>query len=159
MKVLKKLMARRKKRVRQNGYGEHSYGSTVPSRELFRQRGYQSRRELFRQRGYQTLFKQRGYNPSRLIQYPKQQGRGIGSLFRSFIRIAKPLVKKSLIHAKPLATRAAKSLAKEVAKTGKDIITDSLAENKNLKESFKHRSKELRNRVGKKTLEHLLEKL
>ena len=69
---------------KQRGLGEYSFGSTIPSRELFRQRGYRS------------FIKQRGYN---VLMHPRQRGEGIGSIFRSFIRIAKPLFRKGIAYA------------------------------------------------------------
>ena len=73
-----------------------------------------------------ALVRQRGYGYHANIIYP-QKGGGIGSLFRGFIRLAKPLFKTGLQLAKPRV----KKIAKKAIKLAVDISTDYI-EKKNL---------------------------
>ena len=121
----------------QKGYGDYSYGSNVKMRRLIKQRGY----------------------GNLIVIRRNQHGRGIGSLFRTIFKIAKPLFKKG-IHvgikavkpvvkrvaksgfesAKPLAKKAAKYVAKQGLEVVNDAISDSI-DGKNMKQAFKDQTK------------------
>ena len=75
---------------------------------------------------------QRGYGVYPYIRFPKQRGKGLGSIFRGFLRLVKPLVSSGIRVAKPLLKqgfKAAKPHLKRQMKRGLtqglDIITDS----------------------------------
>ena len=73
-------------RTKQNGKGEHSYGSKVKSRPLILQRGYGIKYD----------------NKEHVRFIPIQRGHGLGTLFRTFFKIAKPLISRGVKIAKPL---------------------------------------------------------
>ena len=135
-----------------HGLGEYSFNSKVPARELFRQRGYG---KFIRQRGYGTLISQRGYS---VYNHPTHQGAGIGYLFRCFIKLAKPLLRKGVQLAKPIAVRSGKALLKEAMHSGKDVVSDIINE-RNVKSSLKKRSGEMGKRIGRRTLASLMKRL
>ena len=76
---------------------------------------------------------QRGYGElSPYIRYPRQRGKGLGSIFRGFLRLVKPLVKTGIRVAKPLISKGIKAVKPVVKRQmkrgltqGLDIITDS----------------------------------
>ena len=120
---------------------------------------------MVRQRGYGRMVRQRGYGGARLVRqrgygnriiYPLQRGDGIGSIFRSFFRLAKPLIKSGLKIAKPLVKKGAriakpyvkkagKYAAREAMKSGREAISD-IIEGKNVKQTLKNRGKQYANR-------------
>ena len=69
---------------------------------------------------HKNIIRQRGYGEysysskvkSRPIKYYRQRGRGIGSIFRTFIRFITTLVKTGFKVAKPLAKKVAKKAGK-----------------------------------------------
>ena len=120
----------------QKGYGDYSYGSNVKMRRLIKQRGY----------------------GNLIVIRRNQHGRGIGSLFRTIFKIAKPLftkgiragikavkpvvrkvAKSGLRAAKPLAKRGAKYVIKQGLETVTDAALDSI-DGKNIKQAFKDRT-------------------
>lgn len=149
---IRKINKRLNKHTIMSGNGEYSYGSKVPSRHILKQNG---KGAYIRQRGYGPYIAQRGYGQ---YQFPNQHGAGIGSLFRSFIRIAKPLLSRGIQLAKPHAMRAGKELVKEVVHSGKDVVSDILA-SEDPKTSIKKRSKEAGKRIGRKSLNTLMRQL
>ena len=74
---------------------------------------------------------QRGYGVYPYIRFLKQRGKGLGSIFRGFLRLVKPLVSSGIRAAKPLlqqGIKVAKPHLKRQLKRGLsqglDIITD-----------------------------------
>ena len=132
-------------RTKQNGMGEHSYGSKVKSRPLFLQRGYGNKE---------------------YVRYiPIQRGHGLGTLFRTFFKIAKPLISRGVKIAKPLISRGikiTKPYAKNIIdrtlddsrKIVTDTITKSLKNRKNTKKNINQGVKKIIKTGGKRFAEN-----
>ena len=76
------------------------------------------------QRGYGELYP--------YIRFPRQRGKGLGSIFRGFLRLVKPLVKTGIRAAKPLISKGIKAVQPVVKRQmkrgltqGVDMIADS----------------------------------
>ena len=76
------------------------------------------------QRGYGELYP--------YIRFPRQRGKGLGSIFRGFLRLVKPLVKTGIRVAKPLISKGIKAVQPVVKRQmkrgltqGVDMIADS----------------------------------
>lgn len=82
-----------------------------------------------------------------------QQGHGLGGIFSSIFRAVTPLLRS----AAPVAKAAARTVAKEAAKTGAAILTD-VAQGKRIKNAAKKRSSQAADRLiqrGVKKLRHM----
>ena len=87
---------------------------------------------------------QRGYG----FNSPRQRGKGLGSLFRGFLKIARPLIKSGIKMARPHVKRLAKRAIKEGVKT-LSRVTGDVSTGENLKSSLKRR--------GSQSLSNLLD--
>ena len=104
-------------RTKQNGMGEHSYGSKVKSRPLFLQRGYGNKE---------------------YVRYiPIQKGHGLSTLFRTFFKIAKPLISRGIKITKPYAKNIIDRTLDDSSKIVTDTITKSLKNRKKNKKNIK----------------------
>ena len=133
----KKIRRGKESLTRQRGYGEYSYESKIVP--LIRQRGYG-------EYSYGSKIKTRPL-------FYRQRGRGIGSIFRTFLRMAKPLIYSGLQTVKPLAKTVGKYAIKEGIRTVSDIA-DDVIQGENLKKSLKQRSKDAGERVIKNAANH-----
>lgn len=79
-----------------------------------------------------------------------QQGHGLGGIFSSLFRAAVPLFKK----AAPVLTSAVKSVAKEAARTGVDVLDDVL-EGSSVRDAMASRGQEAAKRVAHRGVKRL----
>ncbi|GFT05431.1 uncharacterized protein F54H12.2 [Trichonephila clavipes] len=77
---------------------------------------------------------------NRVLGQSFQKGYGIGGWFKRLFRTALPFL-----------TRGAKSVGKEVLKTGTQIVND-LLEGQNLEDTAKHRAKETRRKLAREAI-------
>ena len=79
----------------------------------------------------------------------QQDGYGLGGFLSSLFRKVMPIVSKTIV---PALKRTAKSAGKSLLKTGTRVLSDVVLEDKEFKESLKHRGKEgLNDFIGKVT--------
>ena len=84
-----------------------------------------------------------------VVNFPRQRGKGLGSLFRSFLKLARPLVKTGIKMARPHVKRLAKRALKEGVKTLSHVSQDVIAGD-DVKSSIKRR--------GSQSLSNFLDK-
>jgi hypothetical protein len=82
-----------------------------------------------------------------------QQGHGLGGIFGKLFRAVVPLFKK----ATPVLKSAAKTVAKEAARSGLNVISD-VVDGESVQDALRNRSREGANRVVKKGV-HRLDKM
>ena len=65
------------------------------------------------------------------MRFPKQRSKGLGSIFRGFLRLVKPLISSGVRIAKPLLVKTVKPLLKRELKRGLTSGVEMLSDEAN----------------------------